>query len=772
MTHKSYEKRIRNDIFQFLKCKTNLNIIVMQRILVISLLICLYGTTAVAQLNIEDYQRADSIVKLNDLVYNSPVRPAWIDSTNVFWYKVPTREGDVYYLVDAEAATRKPAFDVGKLCERVNEQAGKCFRPDSLPLRNLRFRNERQEIEFLIDSIRWNYNIEEDQLKKKGTEPPRKRRGYWGARRNELDERIISPDSAWLAFIKNYNVYVRERESGTEYQLSFDGSEGDYYSSFFKWSPDSKKLATFKVRDNKKHIIYFVESSPDGQLQPKLHQREYLKPGDALPIRRPGLFDLESKKQVPVDGGPFEHQYAVSNLDWWEDSRAFTFEFNQRGHQVYQVVEVDAQTGQTRILVDERSSTFIDYSSKRIRHDLADGKEILWASERDGWNHLYRIDGTDGRIINQVTRGDWVVRRIVHVDEENQQIIFSGNGRNRGEDPYLIHYYRIDFSGKNLVDLTPENASHRATFSEDKQFLVDVYSRVDKAPEAVLRKSSTGEIIMHLETADVTDLLAAGWSYPEIFTAKGRDAKTDIWGNIYRPLNFDPTKKYPVIESIYAGPHGSHVPKTFSAVGRGTSGLAELGFILVRIDGMGTSNRSKAFHDVCWKNLKDAGFPDRILWMQAAARKYPYMDISRVGIYGGSAGGQNAMGALLFHPDFYDVAVASCGCHDNRMDKIWWNEQWMGYPIGPHYDSSSNVVNAHRLKGELLLLVGELDDNVDPASTIQVVDALIKADKEFELVVLPGMNHTGGGKYGERKRRDFFVRHLLGLETPAWNKPD
>ncbi len=356
------------------------------------------------------------------------------------------------------------------------------------------------------------------------------------------------------------------------------------------------------------------------------------------------------------------------------------------------------------------------------------------------------------------------------MDEEKRQIIFSGNGRNRAEDPYLIHYYRIDFNGKNLVDLTLENAFHSATFSQDKQFFVDDFSRVDKPSETVLRKSSTGEIILQLEKADISDLLATGWIFPEVFTAKGRDGKTDIWGNIYRPLNFDPSKKYPVIESIYAGPHGSHVPKTFSGYSRGISDLAELGFILVSIDGMGTSNRSKAFHDVCWKNLKDAGFPDRILWIKAAAEKYSYMDTSRVGIFGVSAGGQNAMAALLFHPDFYDVAVSSCGCHDNRMDKIWWNEQWMGYPIGPQYEECSNVLNANRLKGKLLLFVGEMDDNVDPASTIQVANALIKADKEFELVVLPGMNHTGGGKYGDRKRRDFFVRYLLGYETPDWNK--
>lgn len=742
----------------------------MKNIVLIQFLIILSGFIANAQIAYKDYQRADSATSLNDLVYNAFIRPEWIDTTNTFWYRTRTRDGDKYFLVDAVSLKKEPAFDVSKLCDQVNLKSGKQFRPDSFPVRNLRFRNNLKEIEFVTDSTKWNYIILENRLEEKGIEKQRRREGYWGTSVNELNEKIISPDSVWVAYIKNHNVYIKDRDSGKEYQLSFDGSEGDFYSSFFEWSPDSRKLATFKVRDNKKHLIYFVESSPVDQLQPKLHEREYLKPGDALPIRRPALFDTGLKKQIPVDGSAFENQYSLDNLKWWKDSRAFTFEFNQRGHQVYQVVEVDGQTGKTRILIDERSNTFIDYSSKRMRYDVADGKKIIWASERDGWNHLYLIDGQNAKVINQITRGEWVVRSIIDVNEDKKQIIFSANGKNTGEDPYLIHYYRINFDDKNLLDLTPENAFHTATFSEDKQYFVDEFSRVDKPSETVLRRTSTGEIIMQLEKADITDLLAKGWTFPEVFTAWGRDGKTDIWGNIYRPMNFDPSKKYPIIESIYAGPHGSFVPKTFSGYARGVSDMAELGFILVSIDGMGTSNRSKAFHDVCWKDIKDAGFPDRILWIKAAAEKYPCMDTSRVGIFGTSAGGQNAMAALLFHPDFYDVAVASCGCHDNRMDKIWWNEQWMGYPIGPQYEESSNVVNAYRLKGKLLLFVGEMDDNVDPASTIQVANALIKANKEFDLVVLPGMNHTAGGKYGDRKRKDFFVRNLLGYETPEWNK--
>jgi dipeptidyl aminopeptidase/acylaminoacyl peptidase len=300
---------------------------------------------------------------------------------------------------------------------------------------------------------------------------------------------------------------------------------------------------------------------------------------------------------------------------------------------------------------------------------------------------------------------------------------------------------------------------------------VDTWSRIDLAPTSVLRSAVDGKVVMELEHADIAALQKAGWRPPESFTAPGRDGKTDIWGVIYRPSTFDPARKYPVIEQIYAGPHDAFVPKAFAAFSA-MQAQAELGFIVVQIDGMGTSNRSKAFHDVCWKNLADAGFPDRILWHKAVAAKYRWYDVTRVGIYGHSAGGQNALAALLFHPEFYKAAVSSCGCHDNRMDKIWWNEQWMGWPLGPEYAAASNVENAWRLKGRLLLSVGEIDDNVDPASTMQVVNALVKANKVFDLLVLPGQRHSAGGAYGERKRYDFFVRALLGVEPPDWNAAD
>ncbi|MFA5302734.1 MAG: prolyl oligopeptidase family serine peptidase, partial [Bacteroidales bacterium] len=441
----------------------------------------------------------------------------------------------------------------------------------------------------------------------------------------------------------------------------------------------------------------------------------------------------------------------------------------ERGHQRYCVYELSAKTGTLRAIIEETSNTFVNYT-RYFRQNLKNGNEIIWMSERDNWNHLYLYDVQTASVKNQITKGEWYVRSVVRVDEESRTIWFTANGMVPEEDPYLVRYYRVGFNGEGLTCLTPEEGTHQAWFADDMKYLVDVYSMVDKAPVAVLRNAFDGRIIMELEKADISGLLENGWKAPEVFTAKGRDGKTDIWGLIIRPVDFDPSRKYPVIEYIYSGPGSHYVPKNFIPYNRNMTSLAELGFIVVQIDGMGTSFRSKAFEEVCFRNLADSGFPDRKLWIKAAAEKYPYIDIDRVGIFGASAGGQESTTAVLLHPEFYKAAYSSCGCHDNRMDKIWWNEQWLGYPVGEQYVAGSNVENARLLSRPLMLVVGEMDDNVDPASTMQVVNALIKANKDFELVVLPGVRHTMGESYGEHKRFDFFVRHLLNVNPPKWQE--
>ncbi|MEE3371912.1 MAG: prolyl oligopeptidase family serine peptidase [Planctomycetota bacterium] len=573
-----------------------------------------------------------------------------------------------------------------------------------------------------------------------------------------------SPDGRWQVRIEQHNLTLRDTETDEQIVLTETGTLEDPFVSRFAWSPDSRYLIAVQQRVGDQREVHLIESAPQDQLQPRLHSFRYAKPGDRMPLPRVRLFDVMHRKQIPVDESLFANPWSIDAFHWSPDAQRFTFLYNQRGHQVLRVVSIEVATGQTRALISEENATFIDYAYKQFTHHLDETAEILWMSERDGWNHLYLYDAVTGKVKNRVTQGPWVVRGVDHVDQEKRQIWFRAGGIEADQDPYQIHYCRVNFDGTELIKLTDGDGTHAVQFSPERRFLIDTYSRVDLPPVTELRSAARGTLICRLEQADETALVDSGWQRPERFVANGRDGKTKIYGVIFRPRNFADNQKYPVIEKIYAGPHGAHVPKRFAAF-HSAQAMAELGFIVVQIDGMGTSQRSKAFHDVCWQNLADAGFPDRILWIEAAAQAYPQLDLSRVGIYGGSAGGQNTLGGLLNHGEFYKVGVADCGCHDNRMDKIWWNELWMGWPIGPHYKEQSNVQRAHQLQGKLLLIVGELDRNVDPASTMQVVDALVKADKDFDLLVIPGAGHGAAGTpYGRRRQRDFFVRHLLGRE--------
>lgn len=739
------------------------------RLTAVMLLVC---CMLAAQGTVEDYKRAYALRGKygHGKVFYSDVRPQWIGGSHRFWYVRTTPEGRVYVTVDAARKRRGELFDHKRLAKALGEKTGRSVSPGGMYLERLSVSDRLDTLRFAFAGRRWVYDTKRDRLTGRGTVTPPQGQRLWSERDDEKwAAPAVSPDGKYTAYIKDNNIFVRTVAGGKERQLSVDGTEGNYYSAYIYWSPDSRKVAACKIRDTEKRYIYYVESSPEDRLQPKLHKQEYAKPGDELPFKVPCVFDVESGQAVIPSTELFDRQYYLWGLRWDTDGGGLTFEYNQRGHQVYRVLGMSAETGKVSTIVEETSDKYVNYS-RRFRHDLRDGRRMIWMSERDNWNHLYMFDRASGEVLRQITKGEWYVRQVVRVDEDNELIYFSANGMREDEDPYLIRYYRIGFDGGGLTCLTPDEGMHSAWFSDDMKYLVDVYSKVDKAPVAVLRDAADGSVVMTLETADITALLAEGWKAPEVFAAKGRDGKTDMWGIILRPSNFDPKKKYPVVEYIYQGPGNHYVPKTFMPYDYNMSAMAELGFIVVMVDGMGTSFRSREFENVCYKNLKDAGLPDHIAWIKAAAEKYACMDTSRVGIFGCSAGGQEAMAAVLYHPDFYKAAYSACGCHDNRMDKIWWNEQWMGYPVGEQYKDCSNVENAHLLTRPLMLVVGELDDNVDPASTMQVADALIKAGKDFELVVIPGARHTMGEGFGERKRYDFFVRNLMNVCPPKWSE--
>ena len=610
---------------------------------------------------------------------------------------------------------------------------------------------------------------------------------HWMVVRDEKDGRTPNPaNKGQYIMHKDNNLYLACEDGSLQpTAITTDGTDTCYYSSWGQWSSDGRYYATVLIKPAPKHFVTYTRSSPDSQVQPIYSQQEYAKPGDSLNYRIPVVVDVLARNTIrPKSTALFQSQYYVSAPQWDEGGQTLTFEFNERGHKTYRVLEMDLE-GNVRTLIEEHNDKYVAYS-RNWRQDI-NARYILWKSDRDGHAHLYLYDRKRD-VLTQVTRGDYWVRDVEHCEMDKRgkgYVIFSANGMNCAnmgrvassmdgpiseEDPYNIHYFRIDLDGKHLLALTPEQANHHATFSKGKEAFIDTYSSIGQPPVTVLRSASSGRLIASLEQADISRLLQAGWKAPEVFVAPGRNGKTDMWGLIQRPSNFDPGKKYPVIEYIYSGPGSQYVPKDFTPWLYNMAELAELGFIVVQLDAMTTSYRTLDFEQVCYKNLKDAGFPDRIRWIKAAAERYSYMDTTRVGIYGCSAGGQEALGALLFHPEFYKAGYAACGCHDNRMDKIWWNEQWMGYPVDSAYIECSNVENAHRLQGKLMLVVGEMDDNVDPSSSYQVANALIKANKDFEFILIPGAHHTMGEAYGEHKRYDFFVKSLWGTDPPAWDE--
>ncbi len=727
----------------------------------------------------EDYQRAESFFSRNiqDLAYGLEVSPRWIEEGHAFWYRINTREGKRFLIVDPDKKQKNPAFDHEKLARALSEKTEKSYGAGELPFDSFKFVDkDRKKIEFEAEKKIWVVDLETYEITSREKEEPEKK----------LEEK--SPDGKYVAFAKDHNLFIRSTKIGKEIMLSRSGKPLYEYASGLdwynliegengkrspnfraEWSPDSKQIFTQILDLRMARKMYLLNSVEEGY-RAKLYSYYRASPGDEnIPYLVPVIFDIAKKKEVVVDIPPIPH-FVHHNFEWFEDSQRLYARIFDRGYKGLNVYEINAETGQVRIVARDENETCVgtELSGYKVLPKLG---KLLMTSERDGWNHLYLYDWKTAQLENQLTEGEFVVLDIEYVDEEKEVVYFTAVGKEKGEDPYLVHLYRVDLDGSSLQNLTPEQAYHDISVAPDKSYFVNNFSRADLPTKSVLRNLEDGAIVMELEEADVQDILDRGWTYPEPFCVKAADGETDIFGVIWRPTDFDPSKKYSVIDQCYTGPHGITTPKTFRrAVMSSANSLAELGFIVITVDGRGTAKRSKTFHDFSYRNL-GRGCEDHIPAIQQLAEKYPYIDIDRVGIYGHSAGGYDTVRAMLQWPDFYKVGVSSAGNHDHRMAKAWWPEQYMGYPMGEFYEEQSNITSAGKLEGKLLLVHGAMDDNVNPASTIRLVDALIKNNKDFDLIIVPPNRHGYRGVYSDyvtRKRWDYFVKHLHGVDPLAY----
>jgi len=726
-----------------------------------------------------DYQRAESFLarNLRTKVYGEGVVPRWIKKSSRFWYLVNTRQGKTFYLVDSEKREKKEAFDHERVAELLSLKTKKKFTRQELPFDSIKFIDDNK-IEFEAEKKIWRLDLRDYALTSREKEEKKE---------EKLEEK--SPDGQWIAFTRDYNLFVRSTKTGQEIRLSrqgrkfyeyatylgwddlIEGENGEKAPHFFvRWSPDSKKIFTQIVDFRQARKMYLLQSV-NKDYRAKLYSYYRASPGDEDVVRLiPVIFDVEKRKEIKIDFPPVPHFIGVRAI-WFDDSQRLHAQVFERGYKAVNIYEIKATTGKARLVAQDKNETMVETALSRYRVLSQQGK-LLLTSERDGWNHLYLYDWSSGQLLQQLTKRDYVVLNIIHVDEEKEQVYFAACGKEQGEDPYLVHLYRVNLDGSDLQNLTPEPANHEVFLSPDKKYFVDRYSRVDLPTVTVLRQLEDGQVVLELEKADIEKVKALGWKFPEPFVAKAADGKTDIYGLIWRPTNFNPQRKYPVIDATYTGPQSVATPKMFArALFHANSSLAELQFICITVDGRGTARRSKEFHNYSYHNL-GGGCLDHVEAIKQLARKYSYLDLDRVGIYGHSAGGYDTVRAMLAWPDFYKVGVSSSGNHDHRMAKAWWPEQYMGYPVGPYYEEQSNITNAGNLKGKLLLVHGEMDENVNPAATLRLVDVLIKHNKDFDLLILPNTHHGYRGVYGDyftRKRWDYFVRHLHGVEPPKYS---
>ena len=741
-----------------------------------------------------DYQRAEKWMgyNTNPLVFRAGVRPSW-QGDERFWYRVTTPEGSEFVMVDAATGAKSPAFDHAKLAAALSSAAGATFDAQRLPFTDFEFSSDAKSILFTAQRRRWKCDVIAYQCSPDSTPQLPGQRPAFGGRGSAPPE-ILSPDKKRVAFIRDYNLWMREVATGKETQLTTDGVKDFGYATdnagwthsdrpVLVWSPDSKKIASFQQDQRGVGDMYLVDTRVG---HPQLQAWKYPLPGDetVTTIQRV-IIEVDPLRVIRLKLPPDQHRSTLcddvqcrggewADVEWSPDAKQLAFVSTSRDHKHVQLRIADATTGDIRDVMAETASTQYESGQGRVNwRYLPASNEIIWYSERDNWGQLYLYDANTGQLKNQITTGDGPVTQLLKVDEKNRLLYFLADGKEKGRDPYFAHFYRIGFDGKNLTLLTPEDANHEISLSPSGRFFFDSYSKPDAAPVTVLR-SNDGKLIATIEKADISKLLATGWKPPQPITVKARDGITDLYGLLYKPTNLDEKRKYPIINHIYPGPQGGSVGSRSFSAGRGDAqALAELGFIVVEIDGMGNPVRSKKFHDAYYGNMGDNTLPDQIAAMKELAQRYGWIDIDRAGIYGHSGGGFATADAMFRYPDFFKVGISESGNHDNREYEDDWGERYQGLLTKDangktNYDDQANQTLAKNLKGHLLLAHGTMDDNVPPYNTLLVVDALIKANKDFDLLMLPNQRHGYGNasNYMTRRRWDYFVRYLMGAEPP------
>ncbi|MEO0559344.1 MAG: DPP IV N-terminal domain-containing protein [Bacteroidota bacterium] len=736
------------------------------------------------QLTAEDYAQAERFLSSNvrDLVVGGSVSPTWLEGDR-FTYPAETTEGTVFMIVDIEGRSRRPAFDHDRMAEALGDATGETYDAGDLPFNEIHLTDTNLGVD--VEDRHYTCDLELTACADAGErrkEDPRE-----AMMRRFRSAEVESPDGSMAAFIRDWNLWVRNTQTGEETQLTTDGVENYGYATdnagwrksdrpVIKWSPDSKKIATQQQDERAVGMMYLTETHVG---RPELQAWTYPLPGDStVAMLRRVIIEVETGRMIPLDL-PMEYHRATMGDDlsmndyiWSPDGRQLALASTPRDHKFATIRVADAETGAVRTLFTETEDTH--FESRTGWRVLWDTNEIVWYSQRDDWGNLYLYDLMSGLMKNRITSGEGPVTRIVRIDEDTREIWYEAMGRAPGQDPYFRHLYRGTLDGGPEVAITTDNGDHTVNISPSGRYVVATTSRADFAPRVVIRDRD-GNRVMGVEEANISELINAGWQPPMRVQMTGPDGETQLYGLLFRPTDFDEDRQYPIVNQAYPGPQsGSIGRRSFRSSWGDRQALAELGFVVVSIDGMGTPGRSKSFHDAYYGAMgRDNTIPSQVAGMQDLARQYSWIDIDRAGIWGHSGGGFIAAGALFRRPDFFKVGVSQAGNHDQRNYEDDWGERYQGLLVptedgSDSYEAEANQSVADQLEGKLLLAHGMLDDNVPPYNTLLVVQALIDANKDFDLILFPEARHGfgPGNNYMTRRRWDYFVRHLAGNTPP------